>query len=116
MDNDLCSGVRHFKIMELRRGVMVTPKFLVLVFPVRIGAAQRPVGQKFCLSIGVFPVVKCGRPKNVAVGVIGNTTILTGMQLLGSTPVDRSKRTGLKEVLCFPAKGLPVCRLALLFN
>ena len=27
--------------MELRRGVMVTPKFLALVFPVRIGAAQQ---------------------------------------------------------------------------
>ena len=81
---------------------------------IRGGAAT--VGRKFCLSIGAFPVVKCGRPKNAAVGVIGNTTILTGMQLLGSNPVDRSKRTGLKEVLCFPAKGLPVCQLALLFN
>lgn len=27
--------------MELRRGVTVTPKFLALVFPVRIGAAQQ---------------------------------------------------------------------------
>ena len=26
---------------NLRRGVMVTPKFLALVFPVRIGAAQQ---------------------------------------------------------------------------
>lgn len=32
---------------------------------IRGGAAT--VGQEFCLSIGAFPVVKCGRPKNAPV-------------------------------------------------
>ena len=48
--------------MELRRGVMVTPKFLALVFPVRIGAAQQtgqPVkNTKQNLSCGRIIVVK----------------------------------------------------------
>lgn len=40
--------------MELRRGVMVTPKFLALVFPVRIGAAQQKNG----------PLAKLGYAQN----------------------------------------------------
>lgn len=56
--------------MELRRSVMVAPKFLALAILVRSGAAQRPVGQEFLFIHRGLPRCEMWKAKNAPVAEV----------------------------------------------